>query len=188
MQSFKQSQAVAKTGFLAYPQFIAKIKGHPLATRSYKNLMAVDLGEKRCGISILNPQVGISLPQGWIPTARLLSTPLLLANLVRENSIYGIVVGCIWPLSPLGQLIIPAAPQDKQQMRMYLNNHYRFLAVADSAATGCVLYDEHFTTARAHQLMSDHGIRRKERHARDDAVAASLLLESFYHQFASELN
>lgn len=129
-------------------------------------IMAIDYGDAHTGIAISDPSETIS---GFCTTLSLRKTELLLAQiapLVTEHKVSCLVLG------------FPKNMDGSDGKRAPL---YRKFAAALEETTGLapVLWDERRSTVEAHNILSTAGKKRKTHKKTVDAVAASLLLESY---------
>lgn len=128
--------------------------------------MGVDLGEKRIGIAV-------SDPEGFLATARTvieLRHPDEALSRVREqfhaSGAHGIVVGL--PLNMDGSKG-PAAQKSESFAR----------ALQAELGVPVRLWDERLTTKSAHDAMIAGGVRAEKRRGVVDKLAAQLMLQSF---------
>jgi putative Holliday junction resolvase len=125
-------------------------------------ILAVDLGTKRTGFAMCDPQEKMALA---LPT-QLDVTPADVAALVQEQGAGEVVVGL--PLNMDGT-VGPSAR--------------RVLDFIDELKIHCpvpvVPWDERLSTAEGQSRLRDQGLDRKDRHRRADAAAAIVILESY---------
>ncbi|MCL2201798.1 MAG: Holliday junction resolvase RuvX [Oscillospiraceae bacterium] len=129
-------------------------------------IMAIDYGDARTGMAV-SDATGTLTGDAWVIKERNLSKVVNAAAqeaAAREVSV--IVVG--HPKNMDGS-VGPRAEKSKE------------LAEAMKLQTGIetVLWDERLTTMNAHRILSDTGTYGKKRKNTVDAVAASLILESY---------
>ena len=129
-------------------------------------IMAVDYGDARTGIAISDPG-GVLTGEAWTIADR---NPDTLSDEicgeVRSREVGRIVLG--YPKNMNGTLG-PRAEKSAEFAELL------------RAKTGIevILWDERLTTVDAHRILSEVGKRGKKRKAKVDAVAASLILESY---------
>jgi putative Holliday junction resolvase len=125
-------------------------------------ILAVDLGTKRTGFAMCDPQEKIALA---LPTL-VDVTPVDVAALVQERGAGEVVVGL--PLNMDGT-VGPSAR--------------RVLDFIDELKLHCVVpvvpWDERLSTAEGQTRMREQGLDRKDRHRRADTAAAIVILESY---------
>lgn len=129
-------------------------------------IMAIDYGEAHTGIAISDPTETVP---GFCTTLRLRKTELLLAEiapLVTENKVTCLVLG------------FPKNMDGTEGKRAPLYHKFA-AALQDSTGLTPVLWDERRSTVEAHNILSANGKKRKSHKKTVDAVAASLLLESY---------
>lgn len=129
-------------------------------------IMAIDYGDAHTGIAISDPTETVS---GFCTTISLRKAELLLekiAPLVTDYKVTTLVLG------------FPKNMDGTDGKRAPL---YRSFAAQLEEKTGItpVLWDERRTTVEAHNILFATGKKRKNHKKTVDAVAASLLLESY---------
>lgn len=129
-------------------------------------IMAIDYGDAHTGIAISDLTETMA---GFCTTIRLRKPELLLdqiAPLVSQHKVTTLVLG------------FPKNMDGTDGKRAPL---YRRFATALEEKTGLcpVLWDERRSTVEAHNILSTVGKKRKSHKQTVDAVAASLLLESY---------
>ena len=148
----------------------------PLATeqRMSGRYLGVDLGTKRIGLALSEPEGGIVSPLKVIearPGAAANAQAIL--EVAETYDVGGIVIGL--PLNMDGT----EGPQAKLSRR---------LADAIRKADGPTvhLHDERLTSHAADELLVERELTRKKKRARHDAVAAQILLQSFLESPGSQ--
>jgi putative Holliday junction resolvase len=129
-------------------------------------VMALDVGGRRIGVAISD-------------TARLLASPLTtiraeprataltqIATLIARHDVVDLVVGL--PLTLRGEI----GPQ-AQVVQAFVEELRKSLTVPIH------LVDERLTSVEAERMMIELGVKREQRRARIDEVAASLILRDF---------
>ena len=129
-------------------------------------ILGLDLGSKRIGMAIADPDLAIALPDGVLERKGLARDLAALAAFVKERGVSRIVVG--HPIHMSGRRGPEAAAAEA-------------FARALGEATGLPveLQDERWTSVEADRALraSVHGARARRAHV--DAVAASLLLRAW---------
>jgi len=125
-------------------------------------ILAVDLGTKRTGFAMCDPQEKLALA---LPTLTDV-TPVDVAALAQEREAGGIVVGL--PLNMDGTV----GPSARRVLEFIeeLKIH---------SAVPVVPWDERLSTAEGQTRLRDQGLDRKDRHRRADTAAAIVILESY---------
>lgn len=125
-------------------------------------ILAVDLGTKRTGFAMCDPQEKLALA---LPTLEDV-TPTDVAVLADERKAEEIVVGL--PLNMDGT-VGPSAR--------------RVLDFIEELRIQCVVpvvpWDERLSTAEGQTRLREQGLDRKDRHRRADVAAAIVILESY---------
>ncbi|MDX2049682.1 MAG: Holliday junction resolvase RuvX [Rickettsiaceae bacterium] len=130
------------------------------------NIIGIDYGEKKIGIAISSPDRSYALPLCRITNKQ---DPKIFAseikNIVISRSVVGIVIGYAVHIDG-----------NKTQSSQKIEN------VADTLANYLKLpiyfQEERRTSRLADSLLKIAGLRRKERNAQDDLVAATIILDS----------
>jgi putative Holliday junction resolvase len=125
-------------------------------------ILAVDLGAKRTGFAMSDPQekMALALPTG------LDITPVDVAVLAHDQRAEEIVVGL--PLNMDGT-VGPSA----QRVLEFIDELKLHVAVP------VVPWDERLSTAEGQTRLREQGLDRKDRHRRADVAAAIVILESY---------
>jgi putative holliday junction resolvase len=142
--------------------------------------LGVDLGSKRIGLAISDASSGVVSPLSVIDTPPSLEqAALAILEAVEEYTAGGVVVGL--PLNMDGSEG-PQARLSKQlaeAIRKALRN-------AGAPSLEIHLHDERLTSHAADRRLQDRDLTRKKKKARQDAVAAQILLESFLETRAAQ--
>ena len=129
-------------------------------------IMAVDFGDARTGIAI-SDMTGTLTGQAWVVNEK---NQTKVAKAIAEQSalhdIGTIVIG--YPKNMNGT-IGPRAEKSETLVE----------EIRSLCDVSVVLWDERMTTLNAHRILTDTGRRGKKRKQTIDAVAASLILESY---------
>ena len=129
-------------------------------------VMAIDYGDARTGVAVSDPTGLLAGYTAVIQSRKPEVVAAEVARLVREQGVEELVMG------------FPRNMDGTEGPRAEL---YRDFARQLEAASGLTvhLWDERRTTIEAHQILSDHNYHGKKRKNTVDAVAASLILESY---------
>lgn len=130
-------------------------------------LLAIDMGQKRCGIAVTDPLRIVANPLETVDTARL---PEFVADYCRREPVDMIVVGR--PLNMNGE------PSDSTR---YILPAVGRLRKALPEGMEIVWADERFTSVLAHRAMLDGGMRRMARRDKAvvDKISAAIILNDF---------
>ncbi len=129
-------------------------------------MLCVDYGERRIGLAVSDKE---GLFAHGLPTLDRRETPdavAAIAQLAAERGAAEIVVGL--PRSLDGSLG-PAAARVQEFAR----------ELEARAGLPVAFVDERLTTARAHALMKQAGLKRKQRAQKADRAAAQMMLQSY---------
>lgn len=129
-------------------------------------VMAIDYGDAHTGVAISDPTGFLAGTTTTIHSRKADVVLEELARLVREHRVEELVMG------------FPRNMDGSQGPRARL---YRDFAAQIEQVTGLapVLWDERRTTVDAHRILFEAGKNAKKRKKTVDAVAASLILESY---------
>ncbi len=130
-----------------------------------KPIIAIDHGEKKIGIAISNQEQTISMPLKTIYAIKEQDKINAILELISTYSVCAIVLGL--PISLNGNY--------SDQTNITLKFGEKF-----SLSTNLPIYlqDERLTSKLANNLLKSIGISRRKRNQKDDAIAASLILET----------
>jgi len=127
--------------------------------------LGIDHGTRRWGIAVGNTEDGIATPVAVLAAAPASAALEQIARLVAEYHAEGIVVG--WPLN----MDDSEGPQGKLARSMARQ-------LAETTRLDVRLWDERLSSFAADKALAGT-LTRKKRRARQDAVAASLMLQDF---------
>ena len=130
-------------------------------------LLAIDMGQKRCGIAVTDPLRIIANPLETVETSRL---PEFVADYCRREPVDLIVVGR--PLDMRGR------PSDSTRFILPALGRLR---KALPAGMEVVWADERFTSVLAHRAMIDGGMCRMARRDKAvvDKISAAIILNDY---------
>lgn len=130
-------------------------------------LLAIDMGQKRCGIAVTDLSRIVANPLETVETARL---PEFVAEYCRREPVDLIVVGR--PLDMKG------APSDSTR---YILPAVGRLRKALPPGMAIEWADERFTSVLAHRAMLDGGMRRMARRDKAvvDKISAAIILNDY---------
>ncbi|MCS6822041.1 MAG: Holliday junction resolvase RuvX [Microscillaceae bacterium] len=132
-------------------------------------ILAIDFGEKRCGLAVTDKLQIIATPLEAIPTANLLA---YLENYAQKESLSAIVIGKPLHLDNTQTDIIPTIQRFIQRIK------------AKFPHIPIYWVDERFTSKMAVQAMIQAGSKKKQRQKKEnlDKISASLILQTFLEQ------
>lgn len=129
-------------------------------------ILALDYGKRRIGLAISDPLGITAQPLPTFQRGRLREDLSGLARLIRERGVNRLVFGdpkyMSGDMSPLAEA-----------MREFAGK------LAEQTGIEPVFWDERLTSSQAHRLLSEEGMSREDRKGKVDAIAATLLLESY---------
>ena len=128
--------------------------------------MGLDLGEKRIGVAVTDPDGKMAFPERVVTRRSAKVDRQTLAGLVRELKVDRVVIGL--PLSMDGE-----AGPNADRARGFGQYLGRVLTVPID------FQDERLTTIEAEQRLRESGISSAERRKRIDAAAAAVILEDY---------
>lgn len=129
-------------------------------------IMAVDYGDARTGLAACDRTEFLASPIGVIQEYNFDNTVKKVSYAVQEYAVQMVVVG--HPLNMDG-----TAGERAQKCALFAEKLKELVDVP------VVLWDERSTTVSAHQLLNETNTRGKKRKEVVDAVAATIILESY---------
>lgn len=136
-------------------------------------MLGVDLGDRRIGIAISNPDRTIASPIEVLQRSPQLHRDL--AGLVAEWEATAVVVGL--PLS-LDGTVGPAASKVLAEVE----------AMAATIEVPIDTYDERLTTVSAERMMTDAGLDSRRQRKVVDKIAAAILLQGWLDRQAHQID
>ncbi|MCL2491161.1 MAG: Holliday junction resolvase RuvX [Coriobacteriia bacterium] len=132
-------------------------------------LIGFDIGQKRMGVAISDPNRTIASPLAVLDVVELRADQRGLRRLIEDYEIHSAVVGL--PLTMKGE----EGPQARQ-IREFVADYLAPLGIA-------IHYiDERLSSKEAKKAMREAGTSEKEARGRVDMVAAALLLQTYMDQ------
>jgi len=128
-----------------------------------KRILALDIGDRRIGVPMSDPQGILASPLTIIDSTDEPSAVSTILSIIEQNQVGVVVAGL--PLSMDGSL----GPQ-AVKVRLFTEELSKHTEVPVE------FRDERLTTVSAQRLMKE---ARKSRKTRDDAIAAALILQSY---------
>ncbi|ALA61666.1 Holliday junction resolvase RuvX [Rickettsia amblyommatis] len=126
-------------------------------------LIAIDYGSKKLGIALSNQERSIAMPLNTITEIKIVITALL--NIIEKYKVCGVIIGL--PIDMSG------AVTEQTNIVMKFAEE-----LAKSINLPIYLQDERLTTKAANNFLKSFGVKRQDRNNNDDAVAASMILET----------
>jgi putative Holliday junction resolvase len=137
-------------------------------------VLGIDLGKKRIGLAISDPDERIALPAGMIESRGRSADVATIGRLARERGVTEIVVGL--PLHMSGR-----AGPEAEAARAFAS------ALESAAGIPVATLDERWSTVAAERTLRETGRSRRRRTPGEvDALAATLLLRTFLERRAHE--
>ena len=127
-------------------------------------LIAIDYGSKKLGIALSNQERSIAMPLNTITEIKKIVITSLL-NIIEKYKVCGVIIGL--PIDMSG------AVTEQTNIVMKFAEE-----LAKSINLPIYLQDERLTTKAANNFLKSFGVKRKDRNNNDDAVAASMILET----------
>ena len=127
--------------------------------------LGIDHGSVRTGIAVGDTVSGIASPLAVVPTEPLVRAIDRIAGLAREYGSEGLVVG--WPLN-----------MDDSEGPQGLDARSMASRLAEATGMDVRMWDERLSSFTADQALAGQ-LTRKKRKARQDAVAAAVILQDF---------
>ncbi|MCL5959114.1 MAG: Holliday junction resolvase RuvX [Chloroflexi bacterium] len=129
-------------------------------------LVGLDVGDKRIGVSLSDPEGLIAQNLTVIHRTALARDLQTLGNLVREHEVEKLVIG-------LPRRLDGTLGTQAEKVQAFGDKVSRALGVP------VTYWDERLTTAQAERMLIEAGVKREARKGRIDAVAATLLLQNY---------
>jgi putative Holliday junction resolvase len=129
-------------------------------------VLALDLGEKRIGIAISDPDKIIAAPYGVIKHISRKIDAAMVLQIADDNSVNTIVIG-----QALGE-----NGEETRQSR----HAQRFMnALSEESNLTIALWDESYSTKTARMTRVTMGVNQKNRRGHLDDLAATIILQSY---------
>ena len=140
-----------------------------------KRIAALDVGEKRIGIALSDPERRMAFPKGLILREKALEE---IPPIFRQWEVEAVVVGV--PLTLRGE----EGPQ-AAKVKGFVSALEEALKEA-GLEVKIVLWDERLSTLQAQTILHEAGYKGRKIRKRVDAVSAALILQSFLDFSRSE--
>ncbi len=128
--------------------------------------LGVDLGGRRIGLALSDPSGTLASPLGVVDAAGPEEGLPEVCAQARVHQVVGVVVGL--PLNMDG-----SEGEESRQARAWAGRLRQHLEVP------VVLWDERLSTMAAERALLEGGMRRKRRRQQRDAIAATLILQTY---------
>mgnify|MGYP001478370604 FL=1 len=127
-------------------------------------LLGLDMGSKRIGISICDDRRRIATPYKTIEFTNIDDLSLELSNIIKENNIFGIIIGN--PINMDGSFgKIAQSTQDRAKL------------IGKKINIPICLWDERLSTSAAYNLSSNLDIKFSQKKKKIDEKAATFILQ-----------
>ena len=136
-------------------------------------VLALDLGEKRIGIAISDPNRIIATPYGVITHVSRRIDAAQILQIAVENGVDTIVVG-------------QALGEDGEETRQSRHSQQFMKALSEDSKLVIVVWDESYSTKTARKTRVAMGVTRKNRRGHLDDLAATIILQSYLDAQALE--
>ncbi len=130
------------------------------------SVMALDLGEKRTGIAVSDPELKISHPVSVLPTCEVLENAPSFKRILEDYAVDRLVIGL--PVSLDGTEHAQAARIRTQAKRL-----------EDLYKVPIEFVDERLTSVEAKKVLRQMGYNEREMRGRTDKIAAGILLQTW---------
>lgn len=131
-----------------------------------QKIMGIDYGDARTGVAISDLLCTIVGSTTVVPSRNTEKAMADIVRLAKENMVGTIVVG------------LPRNMDGSEGPRAELCREFA-QKLGEATGLNIVMWDERRTTVEAHNILSQHNYHGKKRKSTVDAVAASLILESY---------
>jgi len=135
--------------------------------------LGLDIGEKRTGVAISDPQGRFALPLTVISHSRQDAALNDIVELARQYDIGQIIVGL--PYSLNGSLGQQAHKVKALAQRL-----------SSLAGLDVELWDERLSTVAADRLLTEAGVKKAKKKQHRDAIAAAIVLQGFLDSLDSQ--
>ena len=134
-------------------------------------LLAIDIGDVRCGLAVSDPAQRVATPLGVFETAGLLRTASPLSALIEDYEVGALVIG----------LPLTLAGKEGPQARHVRALTKKLLAAAGPAAQILARFfvDERYSSTHASGALHEAGLSARKQRGKLDALAATLILQGF---------
>ena len=128
--------------------------------------LGLDIGDRWIGVAVSDPSGKLASPLTIIGRTKDMADLEAIGSIIEQNDVGRIIVGL--PRSMNGSLGRQAEKVQEftDQLRRHVEVPMEFR-------------DERLTTVSANRLMRESSIKKSKTKARDDAIAAALILQSF---------
>ncbi len=134
--------------------------------------LGLDLGEKKTGIAVSDPQGVVALPLGVTGGRDEEATIDHILKLIEQYSAEYVVVGLPYSLSG-------HAGQQADRVTAFVEKLLSRAKAANINHVNIQFWDERLSTVAAERSMDEAGTKRKNRGKHRDAIAAAFILQGF---------
>ena len=135
-----------------------------------KKILSIDFGEKKLGFAHSDSGQIIATPLKTFYRKGLEFDLVSINNILLSLSAEVVLLGL--PLSPEGTFL-----QSAQKVKSFAN------VLNDNLDIDVFFWDVRFSTKQAQKILKESGMSGKEADAKDDMIAASIILESFLEYY-----
>ena len=132
-------------------------------------VLGLDLGARRIGLAVSDPEASIAFPAGHLERAGLEKDLAALRSLIAEREIRAVALGL--PLHLDGR-----AGTGAEAARRFAR------ALEEATGLSVALVDERWTTAQAERTLQEAPRSKRRRKGDVDALAATLILRTYLEQ------
>ena len=129
-------------------------------------ILCLDVGEKRIGIAISDPDMSIAFPHKVLNRTSLEKDLRAISDVIEEKKAVKLVVG--HPISLSG---------GKSQQTLLVEEFTEEIKKEIGIET--ILWDERLSTSEADKSLSSMGTESRKRRGKIDEIAASLILQNY---------
>mmetsp|Transcript_31719 Transcript_31719/g.40706 ORF Transcript_31719/g.40706 Transcript_31719/m.40706 type:complete len:194 (+) Transcript_31719:63-644(+) len=165
-----------KNGFLLSPtKFMKRVTQTQSSVWAPSAILGLDVGELKVGVAVSDETHSIASPMRKLIRKRpiygpgsIISFSVQLKQIIAEANAAGVVVG--WPLLTSGNTGIQC-----EKVLAFLTGIYQQRMIN----VPFTLWDERYTSTEARNFLWDSKLSKRKRAAKEDAMAAALILQEF---------
>jgi len=142
--------------------------------------LGLDIGDKRTGVAISDPQGIIAIPLTAITTESEEATIDSIIKLTGQYEVGCIVIGLPYSLNG-------SFSQQTNKVAAFVAKLSSYVKQSKFNQVDIKLWDERLSSSAADRLMTEAGTKRKKRKEQRDAMAAAFILQGFLDSRHPEL-
>jgi putative Holliday junction resolvase len=131
--------------------------------------LGLDIGDRRIGVALSDPSGMLASPLTIIERSQELADLEAIDSIIKQNDVGWVIVGL--PRSMNGSL-----GRQAEKVSDFTNKLCQHIQVP------VAFRDERLTTVSARRFMRESGSKKARARARDDAIAAALILQGFLEE------